>query len=577
MSLREYLQLLRDGKWWIAAGLLFGMLAGQLIAMTSVPSYVATTTLYFAAIEGGGEPGQAYQGALLAEQKAHAYAQLIVSDRVLDEVANDTTSACRDGCGPVAASAITVQSSAGNPTLTVKVADPSPERAAMVADTLAEKTANLVAELEKPRDPKLSTVTTVRVLAPAAVPTTPVSPNLKVDVLVGAVVGAFLGLLVALIQRTLDKSVRTREALEELTGLPVLGTVPYDKPSRRTPSLIPDRPRGQVAEAVRQLRVNLRSAGTGSGGTSLLVTSAVAGEGKTSLVCNLAAAFGLEGDRVLLIDADLRQPSVGNYLGIHPTSGLSTVLLGECQPHDAIVSWRGGLFDVLTSGPIPETPSELLGSNRTSLMLTELESRYDVILIDSPALLPVADGSVLARACDAALLVVRYGHTPDSKVTDALAALRAVSANVLGCAFSMEPQPSRTFRSRSDDSPVQKAERPDRFAPLNPNAARSEHNEPPMHSIGISQSSWDAIEPQRRPDDGVAFRSGDRGGLDVPKQTSQEAPPQSLLPVGRNRAGRAPRKARNIAYLTVCASFQEAARSRDGTNSKCCHGCRPPR
>ena len=141
----EYRQLLRDGKWWIAAGLLFGMLGGLLIALTSVPSYVATTTLYFAAIEGGGEPGQAYNGALLAQQKARAYAQLIVSDRVLHEVAFDTTNACQPGCGPVAKSAITVQSSAGDPTLIVKVADPSPQRAAMVADTLAEKTANLVA------------------------------------------------------------------------------------------------------------------------------------------------------------------------------------------------------------------------------------------------------------------------------------------------------------------------------------------------------------------------------------------------------------------------------------------------
>ena len=396
----------------------------------------------------------------------------------------------------------------------VKVADPSAQRAAMVANTLAEKSANLVADLERPRDPKLSTVVTLRVLAPADVPTTPASPNLKVDVLVGAVIGTFLGLSVALIRRSLDRSVRTREALEELTGLPLLGTVPYDKPSRRTPSLIPARPRGQVAEAVRQLRVNLRSAGIGSSCTSLLVTSAVAGEGKTSLVCNLAAAFGLEGDRVLLIDADLRRPSVGNYLGINPTSGLSTVLLGERQPHDAVESWRGGLFDVLTSGPIPENPSELLGSKTTSVMLTELESRYDVVLIDSPALLPVADGSVLARACDAALLVVRHGHTPASEVTDALAALRAVSARVLGCAFSMEPQPSRTFRSRTDYSPVQEAERraapaqllarcatrgrraavarrvdPDTFTPLNPNAAQSEHNEPPMDSIGITQSS----------------------------------------------------------------------------------------
>ena len=92
-------------------------------------------------------------------------------------------------------------------------------------------------------------------------------------------------------------------------------------------------------------------------------------------------------------------------------------------------------------------------------MLTELESRYDVVLIDSPALLPVADGSVLARACDAALLVVRHGQTPASEITDALAELRAVSARVLGCAFFMEPQSSRTFRSRTDYSPVQEADR----------------------------------------------------------------------------------------------------------------------
>src|SRR3954453_10826902 len=127
---------MRYGKWWIAAGLLFGMLGGLAFALTSVPTYVATTTLYFAAIEGGGEPGQAYQGALLAEQKARAYTQLIVSDRVLNEVRNDTTGACRDGCGPVPANSITVEASAGNPTVIVKVTDSSAKRAAMVADSL---------------------------------------------------------------------------------------------------------------------------------------------------------------------------------------------------------------------------------------------------------------------------------------------------------------------------------------------------------------------------------------------------------------------------------------------------------
>lgn len=438
----QYLQLLRSGKWWIAAGALGGMLTGLLIALSTVPVYIASTTLYFSGIEGGGEPGQVYQGALLAEQKARAYAPLIVSDRVLAEVANDTTGACRTGCGPVDPGAITVQSTAGNPTLVVQVSDTSPERAAKLADSLAEKTANLVADLERPRNPRLSTVTTLRVLAPAEVPAAPASPNLAIDIGLGAMLGALLGIAVALVRRSLDKSIRTRAALEELTGLPLLGTVPYDRPSRKAPRLIPSFPNGPVAEAVRQIRVNLRAAGIGTSCTSLLVTSAVAREGKSSLACNLAAAFGLEGERVLLIDANLRGPSVGDYLGVNRTSGLSTVLLGQSQPEDVIRPWRGGLFDVLTSGAVPENPSELLGS--IGLTLSEVESRYDVILVDSPALLPVADASVLARACDGALLVVRHGRTPAAQVSDALAALRAVSARVLGCAMTMEPQSSRS-------------------------------------------------------------------------------------------------------------------------------------
>jgi capsular exopolysaccharide synthesis family protein len=445
--LHEYRQLLRRGKWWIAAGLLLGMLGGQLIALASTPIYVATITLYFAGIEGGGEPGQAYQGAMLAEQKARAYAPLMVSDRVLAEVSYDMGS-------PVARSAITVQSAAGNPTLDVKVSDPSPQRAAKIADALAQRTSNLVGELEAPRDPILSRVLTLRILAPAAVPDSPTSPNPKVDVLVGGLIGTFLGLSVALISRALDRSVRTREALEELTHLPLLGTVPYDRRSRRIPRLVPDQPRGHVAEAVRQLRVNLRSVGMGSGCTSLLVTSAVAEEGKTSLVCNLAAAFGLEGSRVLLIDANLREPSVDSYLEMNTTPGLSAVLLGKCQPHDAVRPWRDGLFDVLTSGPIAENPSELLGSTRTRLMLIKFESQYDVILVDSPALLPVADATTLARVCDGVLLVTRYGRAPAVDVTDALDALHVVSANVLGCAFSMERRPNRTVGSRANRAPA---------------------------------------------------------------------------------------------------------------------------
>lgn len=452
MSLRQYLQLMRDGKWWLGAGLTLGILAGLLFALLSVPSYVATSTLYFAAIEGGGEPGQAYQGALLAEQKARAYAQLIVSDRVLDEVSFDTG-------GRVAPGDVTVQSTAGNPTLVVEVTDPDPQRAAAVANTLADKAGDLVSELERPRDARLSTVVTLRVLAPAGVPTSPTSPNLALDVAVCAMLGTLLGLLAALMQRSLDRSVRTREALESLTNLPLLGAVPYDRMSRRTPQLITTAPRGPVAEAVRQLRVNLRSAGTGAG-TSLLITSASAREGKTSVACHLAAAFGLDGKRVLLIDADLRRPRVADYLGMTPTAGLSTVLRGEATALEAVEPWDDGLFDVLAGGPTPDDPSELLSSDLFRTMLADFSTRYDVVLVDATALLPVADARVLAGACDDVLLVTKYGRTPASDIADALAALRVVSAHVLGCVFTMEPGPNRALRSVADRTAAVMSEAP---------------------------------------------------------------------------------------------------------------------
>src|SRR4051812_13487253 len=120
MTLREYLGLLRDGRWWIASGLTLGAVVGLMVALWSTPVYTSSITLYFAAIEGGGEPGQAYQGSMLAEQKARTYSQLLVSERIRDEVS-------RAVGGPVAPEAVSATPTAGTSIVTVQVRDPSPD------------------------------------------------------------------------------------------------------------------------------------------------------------------------------------------------------------------------------------------------------------------------------------------------------------------------------------------------------------------------------------------------------------------------------------------------------------------
>jgi succinoglycan biosynthesis transport protein ExoP len=444
MSLREYLQLARRGRWWIAAGLLLGSAIGLAVTFLSTPSYTASTILYFAAIEGGGEPGQAYQGSQLAEQKARVYGQLLTSDRIANEV-NAEIDGFDDGS--VSPSAITVLARAGSPVIVVEASDASPERAARIADAVAKKGTDLVGELERPRDPVLSTVVTLRVVSPAPVPTSPTSPDPITNIAVGAALGVVLGFLVALVRRNLDRSVRTREALRGLTAVPMLGAIPYDKIVRSTPTLLTNRSRGRLAESIRQLRVNLRYATANQGYTSILVTSADAGEGKTFTAFNLAAAFGQDGDKVLLVDADLRQLPMGPYREVFAQFGVTDVVKGYCPLQDAVESWDDGLFDVLSSGPIPDNPSELLASKGAADLLAEAARRYDLVLVDAPALLPVADGIVLAGRCDATLLLVRHGRTCGSDVATAVEALRNASARLLGTVFTMVAGPTGELRS----------------------------------------------------------------------------------------------------------------------------------
>jgi capsular exopolysaccharide synthesis family protein len=172
----------------------------------------------------------------------------------------------------------------------------------------------------------------------------------------------------------------------------------------------------------------------------LLVTSSVPAEGKSVTACNLALSVAETGRRVLLIDADLRRPRAARYLGLPSGAGLTSVLLNKSTHADAVQAWGLTPFWVLASGAIPPNPSEMLGSQHMHKLLDELRAEYDLIVVDAPPVLPVADALAIAPACDGALLVVRYGRTRRDQLAQTASALRRAEVDVLGTVLNFTPR-----------------------------------------------------------------------------------------------------------------------------------------
>jgi capsular exopolysaccharide synthesis family protein len=250
-----------------------------------------------------------------------------------------------------------------------------------------------------------------------------------------------IGVVIALLRQLLD-TVRTPQFLRTLTDAPVLGVIPYERSSKKSPLIVESHARSLRAEAFRQLRTNLQFIDVERSVRVLVVTSSVAYEGKSTTAANLAVTFADSGRRVLLIEADLRRPRVADYLGLERAVGLTNLLAGQVSLDDVLQPWgRTGLV-VIPSGSLPPNPSELLESPRMIDLLEVLKTRFDIIVIDTPPLLPVTDAAVAAVAAagaDRAVLVVRHGKTTRSHVSAAVRSLRTVDARLLGTVLTMTP------------------------------------------------------------------------------------------------------------------------------------------
>jgi capsular exopolysaccharide synthesis family protein len=431
---REYIDVVRERWRFIVAALLLGLGAAA-AAIYLVPREYAASATVIVSPQPGADPTGSSDDAEISGQRLGIYGELLNSTRLTRDVVSDLRLATTP---EELAGRIAVTTSPDSVLLTATVTDRTPDGAVSIANAVADQFIRNVAEIEQPADPLRPPPVVGKVFEAAQPPADQVAPRPSLYLALGVVLGLVLGIGSALLRHALDFRIKNRRQLEESLRAPVLGIMGRDPKIPSSPLVMYGAPRTPLAEAFRQLRTNVQFVDVDRRHKVILVTSATAGEGRSTTVCNLGLALAEAGTRVLVVDADLREPAIARCLSIDGSVGLTDVLANRIPVGRALQA-VGPTLDVLPSGVIPPNPSELLGSNRMVNLLATLREKYDVILIDAAPLIPVTDAAVLAPRVDGVLVVVRHGRTVVHEVQAAKDALDAVSGRILGSVLTMVP------------------------------------------------------------------------------------------------------------------------------------------
>ncbi len=306
---------------------------------------------------------------------------------------------------------------------------------------LEETYAMLLREYEQSRVRETIRANSTSIVEPARVSPVPIKPNVQQNIALGGILGFLAGIGIAFLAEGLDKAIRTVDHLEHQLGVSVLGAIPRFRPKLRlkfwnngqVPQIVMRNPaERQAAEYFRVLRARLRTPHSDKPWKTLLFTSANPGEGKSTIAANLAVVSALAKQKVLLVDADFSRPSVHKAFGLTNFKGLSQALSREHPASSFLKSTETEGLMVLTSGPPPSNPDALLDSARVRDVLTELAQAFDMILVDGPPVLAVADVSLIASLFDGVVVVTAYNRTSSKALREIVAQMQGVGANVVG-------------------------------------------------------------------------------------------------------------------------------------------------
>jgi capsular exopolysaccharide synthesis family protein len=272
----------------------------------------------------------------------------------------------------------------------------------------------------------------IRVIDAAEVPRSPASPNKRVGLVLGLGGGLLAALGLTFFFEYLDSRIKTPDEMRHHLGLAHIGMVPALSGKASHDPLINNGVPPNFAEAFRAIRTNVLFSSTEEGGRSIVVTSTGPGEGKTVVSSNLAIALAQAGQRVLLVDADLRKPRIHTLLGLAQEPGLSNLMVGAVKPSDAVQKTSVGNLWVLPAGMQPPNPAELLGATRFKEFLATVTQHFDWVILDTPPVMAVTDSSVVAHLTSGALFVIGADMTSRHAALRALDQLDRVKSRSIG-------------------------------------------------------------------------------------------------------------------------------------------------
>jgi capsular exopolysaccharide synthesis family protein len=418
MDIKVYLKILRNRWWLLLLGPVLAAAAAFYISNQLTPIYATSTTLLVNQTQ---TPGTVqYNDILTSERLTNTYAELVRRPLILENVIRrlDLPMSYGELSGKMSVSAIP-----NTQLLKISIEDPDPIRASIIANTTAQ-------EFIDDNSKQLGRPGSVSVAQEATVPGSPAKPNIKLNTILAGLLGLMVVGTLAVVLEYLDDTVKAEDETEIALGVPMLGIVRKHKPYH---GKVVGPANQEASEAYQALRTNIHFAGVGKKLKSIVITSSSPREGKSTTAAGLAVALAQAGSRVILVDADLRRPSIHQIFDMPNTFGLTNLILLEAlDPGPALLSSGTPNLSILPSGPIPPNPADLLMSLEMENLMAAMIGKADYVIYDTPPVLAVTDANIIGGRTDGVLLIGLSGATRTSSLRHTIQELSRTQAKILG-------------------------------------------------------------------------------------------------------------------------------------------------